>query len=225
MFRGLLSSVRSALGVAGNYARVGEDRYGNIFYEAVGVKKANWHNGRKMESPSEQETHVLSGQVHYDEEYSPDKVHVLWSAWLRGSLETPPTPELLEAHDRRQAMIIQRAADISAKDEAERQAKLIDDSGYKQLGYQTDHAGARSYTGTQASSNPQTVGGEFKPGQWDPSAGGGSSSGGATRTTSAPREGQTWSPTERQAAVSAAYGTPLPQSPKKKDYEPEGWTP
>jgi len=52
-------------------------------------------------------------------------------------------------------MIIQRAADISAKDEAERQAKLIDDGGYKQLGYQTDHAGARSYTGTQASSNPQ----------------------------------------------------------------------
>lgn len=45
-------------------------------------QKAEWHNGRRMESPAEQGTHAFSGQVHYDEEYDPEAVHVLWAGTI-----------------------------------------------------------------------------------------------------------------------------------------------
>ncbi|XP_046846278.1 NADH dehydrogenase [ubiquinone] 1 alpha subcomplex assembly factor 2-like isoform X2 [Xenia sp. Carnegie-2017] len=96
------------------------------------------------------------------EEYKAGVIPVEWEAWLRGSVDKPPSLEDLVKKQQQQIVLSKKVIELNRRDmklqEEEYAAGLV----AKPVG----HASATTYGNVESSKGPRTSGGQFQPGVW-----------------------------------------------------------
>ncbi|XP_028391265.1 NADH dehydrogenase [ubiquinone] 1 alpha subcomplex assembly factor 2-like isoform X2 [Dendronephthya gigantea] len=129
---------------------VGTDLDGNKYYEILrdGIKKPR--------------REVVTKQALKHEEYESGVIPTEWEAWLRGSVDTPPTHEDLLKKQRQQIMLSKKVHEVNQRDKQLQEQEYTEGLVARPVG----HASSTTYGNIESSAEPRTSGSQFRPGVW-----------------------------------------------------------
>ena len=130
---------------------VGTDLDGNKYYEVL--------QGASKKPRRE----VVTKQKLKHEEYHAGAIPIEWEAWLRGSVDNPPTHQVLLQKQQRQMVLSKRVLEVNRREKQRQEQEYSDGLVAKPVG----HASSTTYSNIESSKEPRTSGSKFQPGVWD----------------------------------------------------------
>ncbi|CAB4020272.1 mimitin, mitochondrial, partial [Paramuricea clavata] len=106
---------------------------------------------------------VVTKQKLKHEDYEAGVIPTEWEAWLRGSVDNPPTHEDLLKKQQQQMVLSKRVLEVNRRDKQLQEQEYSDGLVAKPVG----HASSATYGHIESSAEPTTSGSQFQPGVWD----------------------------------------------------------